>query len=180
METKDRNDELMELKGQMELLKQQLHKNEIIEESQITELVRSYRPRHRRRKMLYGAFVGFCSVFALMSNMIDHYEKWSWWAIALVIFMALFLIIGDAITYAGYSFAIKDEHLIIRNVLRSKVAEIPINKIRFVEFMANKKQGARIMYNKFDDFYLRDVNYTELIKDILKVNPDIEIRKELA
>lgn len=180
MEKKDRNDELMELKEQMEVLKEQLHKSEIVEESQVAELVRSYKPRHRRRLMLCGAFSGFCSVGALICNMIEHYERWSWWAIGLLGIVALILIIGNAISYAGYNFEIKDEQLIVRNVLRSKVAEIPIQKIRFVEFLANKSNGARIMYNKYDEMYLRGVNHTELIKDILRVNPDIEIRRELA
>lgn len=180
METKDRNDELMELKGQMELLKKELHKSVIVGEDQIAEISKTFVPKHRKLKFLLGAFVGLLFSANFLYNLITKSEHEPWWLICLSIPMALCLMFMYAYMYAGNSFEIKDDRLILRDILRRKTAEIPIDKIRFIEFMANKSRGARIMFNKFDDFYLRDVNYTEIIQAILRINPDIEIRREMA
>ena len=180
METKDRNDELMELKSQMELLKKELHKNEIVGEEQILEISKTFVPKHRKLKVLLGALLGLIICGNSLYHIIVKFDQEPWWSICLGIPMVLFMMFMYAYIYAGNSFEIKDDHLVLRDILRRKTAEIPIDKIRFIEFMANKSMGARIMYNKFDDFYLRDINFTELVKDILKVNPDIEIRRELA
>lgn len=180
METKDRNDELLELKDQMELLKKQLHKHEIVGEGQIAEIARTYKPKHPYWRAALGVLVALMICASWVEKLIFHYDELPLWVIVLSGAFILMTMCLYGVTYAGNSYEIKDGHLVLRNVLRQKTLDIAIDKIRFVEFMANKSQGARIMYNKYDDFYLRDVNYTELIKDILKINPDIEIRKELA
>ena len=41
-----------------------------------------------------------------------------------------------------------------------------------------KNRRARIVYNKFDDLYLLSNNPEAIIADLLRVNPDIEIRHE--
>jgi|GEM_PF-5586209 len=180
METKDRNDELMELKGQMELLKKELHKNEIVGEDQIAEISKTFVPKHRKLKVLLGALFGLIICGNLLYHIIMKFDQEPWWSICLGIPMALIMMFMYAYMYAGNSFEIKDNRLVLRDILRRKTAEIPIDKIRFIEFMANKNLGARIMYNKFDDFYLSDVNFTEIVQAILRINPDIEIRRELA
>lgn len=180
METKDRNDELMELKSQMELLKKELHKSEIVSEDQIAEISKTFVPKHRKRNVLLGALLGLIICGNSLYHIIIKFDQEPWWSICLGIPMALIMMFMYAYMYAGNSFEIKDDRLVLRDILRRKTAEIPIDKIRFIEFLANKSMGARIMYNKFDDFYLRDVNFTEIVKEILKVNPDIEIRRELA
>ena len=70
METKDRNDELMELKGQMELLKKELHKNEIVGEEQIAEISKTFVPKHRKRNVMLGAFLGLiiCAMHSIISS----------------------------------------------------------------------------------------------------------------
>lgn len=180
METKDRNDELMELKGQMELLKKQLQKHEIVEEEQIAEIARTYKPKHPYWRAFLGIIVALFICASWVEKLIFHFDDLPIWELVLGGALILIMMYFYGVMYAGNSYEIKEGHLILRNVTKKIVLDIPIDKIRFVEFMANKSRGARIMYNKYDDFYLKDVNYTELIKDILKVNPDIEIRKELA
>lgn len=180
MNTKDRNDELMELKDQMELLKKQLHKHEIVKEGQITEIARTYKPKHPYLRAALGVAVGMAICASWIEKLVFHFDELPLWELILGGVLILIMVFFYGMLYAGNSYEVKDGHLVIRNVLKQKTLDIAIDKIRFVEFMANKGQGARIMYNKFDDFYLRDVNYTELIKDILKINPDIEIRRELA
>lgn len=180
MEKKDRNDELQELKGQMELLKQQLRKKDIIGEEEIAYIAKSYKPKHRVLRGIVGALLGLCVCAGWLTNIISNIDKEPRWMIALTIVMVLTMMSGYAYLYAGNSYDIEGNTLILRDIFRRKAAEIPIDKIRFVEFMANKSMGARIMYNKFDDFYLRDVKYTEIIKEILRINPDIEIRREMV
>lgn len=180
MEAKDRNDELMELKGQMELLKQQLHKHEIVEEGQIAEIAKTYKPKHPYWRAALGVAFGLTICASWVEKLVFHFDELPLWEIVLGAALILAMGFFYGVMYAGNSYEIKDGHLVLRNVLKRKVLDISIDKIRFVEFMADKGRVARIMYNKYDDFYLRDVNYTELIKDILKVNPDIEIRRELA
>lgn len=180
MEAKDRNDELMELKDQMELLKKQLHKHEIVKEGQIAEIARTYKPKHPYWRAALGVVLGLTICATWVEKLIFHFDELPLWEIVLGGVLILITVFFYGVSYAGNSYEIKDGRLVLRNVLKQKTLDIPIDKIRFVEFMAYKGRGARIMYNKFDDFYLRGVNYTELIKDILKVNPDIEIRRELA
>ena len=180
MEKIDRNDELMELKGQMELLKKQLRKHEIVEEEQIAEIARTYKSKHIYWRAVFGIIAALLICASWVEKLLFHYEELPLWYVVVAGFFIVVTVYFYGVIMAGNNYEIKEEHLILRNVLKQKTLDIPIDKIRFVEFMANKRQGARIMYNKFDDFYVRDVNYTELIKDILKVNPDIEIRKELA
>ena len=180
METKDRNDELMELKDQMELLKKELHKNEIVDEKQIAKISKTFEPKHRKRNVMLGALLGLIICGNSLYHIIIKFDQEPWWLLIPGILIVPVMMFMYAYMYAGNSFEIKDDRLVLRDILRRKTAEIPIDKIRFIEFLANKSMGARIMYNKFDDFYLRDVNFTEIVKEILKVNPDIEIRRELA
>lgn len=180
METKDRNDELIELKEQMELLKKQLHKHEIVGDGQIAEIAKTYKPNHPYLRATLGIIVAICICGSWIKRLVFHYDELPAWDLALSGVFILLMIFFYGVIYAGNSYEVKDGQLVLRNVFKKKVLDISIDKIRFIEFMANKSQGVRIMFNKFDDLYLHDVNYTELIKDILKVNPDIEIRKELA
>lgn len=181
METKDRNDELMELKGQMELLKQQLHKKEIISEDQIAEVAETYKPKHLWIRILSGAFLGLGVSLNIIQSLIMHFDELSVWHFCIGIACVLLFVAFYAIMGAGVYYEVCNGHLMIRHSITKKMLkDIPIDKIRFIEFMAKKRDGARIMYNKYDDFYLREVNYNELVKDILRVNPDIEIRRELA
>ena len=181
METKERNDELMELKGQMELLKQQLHKNEIVNEGQITRIARTYKPKHPYVSAVLGLLLGILPASSMITRWITDWEKVSVWELCIFVPFILVLACGYAYMYAGNSYEVKDGQLIVRDVLRRKALVIPTDKIRFVEFMASKGMGAaRIMYNRYDDLYLRNSNYTELIKDLLRANPDIEIRREMA
>ena len=180
METKDRNDELMELKSQMELLKKELHKSVIVGEDQIAEISKTFVPKHRKRNVMLGALLGLIICGNSLYHIIIRFDQEPWWSICLGIPMVLCMMFMYAYMNAGNSFEIKDDRLILRDILRRKTAEIPIDKIRFIEFMANKNLGARIMYNKFDDFYLSDVNFTEIVQAILRINPDIEIRREMA
>ena len=180
METKDRNDELMELKSQMELLKKELHKSEIVGEEQIAEISKTFVPKHRKLKVLLGALLGLIICGNSLYHIIIEIDQEPWWLLIPSILIVPVMMFMYAYMYAGNSFEIKDDRLILRDILRRKTAEIPIEKIRFIEFMANKSMGARIMFNKFDDFYLRDVNYTEIVQAILRINPDIEIRREMA
>ena len=57
---------------------------------------------------------------------------------------------------------------------------IAIDSIRYVEFLSGgpKERRVRIVYNKFDDLYINTRNNEALIADLLRVNPDIEIRRE--
>lgn len=102
-----------------------------------------------------------------------------------LVFLALILIILLISLFCikepvGTSYEVKDGHFVLRNPFRTELVDIPIDKIRVIEVMANKRQGIRIVYNKFDDLYVKFVDSTKLIKDLQEVNPDIEIRKELA
>ena len=81
------------------------------------------------------------------------------------------------------TYNIKDGNLYVSNVFTKFVHDavtIPISSIRYIEFLAEgpKNRRARIVYNKFDDLYLLSNNPEAIIADLLRVNPDIEIRHE--
>lgn len=161
-------------------LKKELHKSVIVGEDQIAEISKTFVPKHRKLKVLLGALLGLIICGNSLYHIIIKFDQEPWWLLIPGILIVPVMMFMYAYMYAGNSFEIKDDRLILRDILRRKTAEIPIDKIRFIEFMANKRMGARIMFNKFDDFYLRDVNYTEIIQAILRINPDIEIRREMA
>ena len=161
-------------------LKKELHKSVIVGEDQIAEISKTFVPKHRKLKVLLGALLGLIICGNSLYHIIIKSDQEPWWLLIPGILIVPVMMFMYAYMYAGNSFEIKDDRLILRDILRRKTAEIPIDKIRFIEFMANKRMGARIMFNKFDDFYLRDVNYTEIIQAILRINPDIEIRREMA
>lgn len=180
MQKKDRNEELEALKSQMDQLKAKLHNTELIAESQIEDIARSYKPKHRYIKAVCGALIGIYICGSWILNVIKNFDTAPLGYICATIILVLVMALSHAALFAGNSYEIKGNHLILCDMIWRKVLDVPVEKIRFIEFMANKHQGARIMFNQYDDFYLRDINYTALVKDILKINPNIEIRKELA
>lgn len=145
-----------------------------------------YSPKNPYLWPILGALLGIGCAAGTTYNLITRYDELSMWKIILDILFLLVVIIANAYLYGhvhSSTYNIKDGNLYVSNVFTKFVHDgvtIPINSIRYIEFLAEgpKNRRARIVYNKFDDLYLLSNNPEAIIADLLRVNPDIEIRHE--
>lgn len=145
-----------------------------------------YSPKNQYFWPILGALLGIGCAAGTTYNLITRYDELSMWKIILDILFLLVVIIANAYLYGhvhSSTYNIKDGNLYVSNVFTKFVHDgvtIPISSIRYIEFLAEgpKNRRARIVYNKFDDLYLFSNNPEAIIADLLRVNPDIEIRHE--
>lgn len=186
MENNEIKDPLYELKDQMLVLKQQLSKQTIINEEQTKNIVSEYKPAHPYIWVAIGALTGLVVAGNSAWRLVTKFTEMSLWEILIITLFILIVMIFYA--YIGArshttTYSIKDETLYFSNLF-SKLfrdsMEIPIRSIRYIEFLSRgpKERRVRIVFNKFDDLYIYTRNVEGLITDLLRVNPDIEIRSE--
>ena len=188
MENNEIKDPLYELKDQMLVLKQQLSKQTIINEEQTKNIVSEYKPAHPYIWVAIGALTGLVVAgnLCIAATTVTKFTEMPLWEILIISLFILIVMIFYA--YIGArshttTYSIKDETLYFSNLF-SKLfrdsMEIPIRSIRYIEFLSRgpKERRVRIVFNKFDDLYIYTRNVEGLITDLLRVNPDIEIRSE--
>ena len=186
MEKNEIKDPLYELKDQMLVLKNKLSKETIINEEQTKSVANEYKPKTPYVWPVLGALLGIACASGLIYNLVTKFEEMPIWLIIFyVVLIAIAIIANTYIHGHGHSstYNIKDGNLYVSNVFTKFVHDgvtIPISSIRYIEFLAEgpKNRRARIVYNKFDDLYLFSNNPEAIIADLLRVNPDIEIRHE--
>jgi len=183
MENKDNFDELNVLKHQMAMLKRQLGNERIINDEQVEKITKQFHPRKAKKLTIFAILSCLVACLNILQIYIWHRQKFAIWEIILGILIMLFLFYLYVIkTNQGMVICeIVDEQLHIRNRFERKpTLIIPISSIRFIERLANPHSGRtiRIMYNKFDDIYLDPKNLNDFICDLIRINPDIELRNE--
>lgn len=145
-----------------------------------------YSPKNPYLWPVLGALIGICCAASFVYDLAFRYDELPMWRLIFDGIFLVFVIIANAYLYGhvhSSTYNIKDGNLYVSNVFTKFVHDgvtIPISSIRYIEFLAEgpKNRRARIVYNKFDDLYLLS-NYPEaIIADLLRVNPDIEIRHE--
>lgn len=90
--------------------------------------------------------------------------------------------IYTGLDFALIHYAIEGDDFVSYNYRRKEIFRVSINDIRFIELNRVSKRNnrdARFVYNEYDEFYLDTSKNQEILADILRVNPDIEIRREL-
>ena len=186
MEKNEIKDPLYELKDQMLVLKNKLSKETIINEEQTKTVTNKYSPKNPYLWPVLGALIGICCAASSVNDLAFRYDELPMWRLIFDGIFLVFVIIANAYLHGhGHSstYNIKDGNLYVSNVFTKFVHDgitIPISSIRYIEFLAEgpKNRRARIVYNKFDDLYLFSNNPEAIIADLLRVNPDIEIRHE--
>lgn len=186
MDNKETFEELEQLKSQMSVLKKRLKEDPIVaDEQQILRVAKEYKYGRIYWGIIAGVLVGLSGSFGLWRELFSG-EHHSIVLIVVDIVVAL-LAIGFWVCYCTdllYShYTIDNENLVVRsgNLLLKGKRVIPIKSIRFIELLnvGNMNgRNVRIVYNKFDDFYLNSPRNSEIVADLLRVNPEIEIRKE--
>lgn len=175
--------ELLELKEQMLVLKKQLNKEKILSEEQVSKVTRIHKSN---RLPIIQIFVGaLCMLNVISFSYILFFKEKNLSESQLAIFITIsaLLLISYIVFISGVrTYSIKDGKIIIGHRLKiPKSKTINIDSIRFIEIQERINfihRTLRIGYNKYDECFVGPKNKEEFISDLLRINPEIDIKKE--
>lgn len=175
--------ELLELKEQMLVLKKQLNKENILSEEQVSKVTRIHKSnRLSTKQILFGALsminvILFSYIIFFKEKHLTGNHLFIFFAVAILLLISYIVFISRVRTYT-----IKDGKIIIGHRLKIfKTKAISIDSIRFIEIQERINfihRTLRIGYNKYDECFVGPKNKEEFISDLLRINPEIDIKKE--
>lgn len=188
MENKEIIEELEQLKLQMDVLKRQLAKDNIINDEQVEKVTNKYQMKWRWAQMFFCTSLAGYWVINIWTSIFRNNENfhigWFIFCIILTILLIYFCIFWGNSGFSFYQVADGELQHWFRFPLRKRTA-IPASKIRYIERRRKHSVWSqfagfpiRIRYNKYDDLYINPQNVNEIICDIIRANPDIEVVQE--
>ena len=178
-------EELEQLKSQMSLLKRRLGNEPIVGDEQIVRVAKEYR---HGNVFWVLVTIGCLSVLYCGVPVLKLFSGEEWLTldtIRLILgFVQLYCMIDMAVQRMFRRYSIDGDVLKVKSGVgpTARTIRIAISTIRYVELLnvgRFNRGRVRIVFNKFDDCYIDSKQYAAIIADLLRVNPDIEIRKEL-
>lgn len=133
---------------------------------------------------VYKAHIGWKS-FALLVLLLSilHWFFTSIWAIEYwwsLFQNTLFIILSILLNEKRYS--IEEEYLIVKTMNIITTKKIEINTIKKIVLLNSNiferyllKNSVKIFYNKYDDAFVQTKKINDLINELLKINPQIEV-----
>lgn len=188
MENKDNFEELQLLKQQMSVLKKQLDKETIIADDQIEKVAKKYTIGTPWTNIVLGIALAFNLSLYLCRYFFEPETLNTWRYILLFGFLALiFAYLFCFPLNAGFSYwqIVNGELQRCFRFPQRVKKSIPVSSILYIEKLRKHRYfsplhgfSIHIRYNKYDDLYLNPNNLNDFICDLIRANPDIELRQE--
>lgn len=188
MEIKDNFEELQSLKQQMLVLKQQLEKETIITDGQIAKVTKRHAMGSAWTQIALSVVItlNLCAL-AYRYFFVDIVSSSCLFFCLYITFILFVVYLLVFCLNVGFSFwQVNDGELqhCFRFPMRVRRA-IPVSSIRYIEklrkhsyFSPEHGFKVHIRYNKYDDLYLNPKNLNDFICDLIRENPDIELKQE--
>lgn len=183
MTQKFENEDSIQLKEQMDILKKQLQKDLQIDDNQIIKTVRSYGTNYSGTKSFLGG-VGAASLFIywilwLLKNWLNVKMP----IIALIPLVIIAAIVGYLLRgkFGGKTkYEVENGKLLIKPFGKKVRKQIDIATIRHIEILNSEPNFWRgailsIGYNLCDDINIDPQDHIQLIGDIVRINPNIKV-----
>lgn len=183
-------EELLELKQQMKILKQQLSNETIINNEQVDKAIRKY-PITWGALHLWGGVFGVAAYGVYFYGQLTKDGGTSVWRLVfaglLMIFVGYFVVFWGNRGHSYFQVADQEFQHWSRFPLRKSMS-IPVSKISYIEILKRPTsflrkmfwsgRTMRVRYNTYDDLYVDTLDISDIICDLLRANPDIELKIE--
>lgn len=188
MENKGIIEEIEQLKCQMEALRRELAKDKIIDDEQIEKITTRHLTKWRWSQIFLSiTLAGFWVINLWRPIAHDNGQTSIGWLILCIIgtiLLIYFIIFWGNWGFSFYQVADGELQHWFRFPLRKRKA-IPVSQIVYIERRRKHSMWSqyygfpiRIRYNKYDDLYINPQDVNEIICDIIRANPDIDVKQE--